>query len=281
MSFRYHYLSIPQFDRPYSPKIATMRFYLLPISLLLVLVEGQFIYPFPLENHTLVDYTSGNVQSALNFSAGDDMLGAWSTPVGLASFFLLRCTHTPSSTPIYPSNSTFNSTIGSVSADGTWEQMPFFTNGMFANGFNSGSNIFFSADFFQGNSTTGQMCWFELYPGHDSQNTDSSSGIYGQRTATVNGGGAWYFASEPFVVKPMRPTGQVVTWRDDGTERGKPTTKIGGNSTSNTNGTEAGNTTSTTTKSAGHSLILGESLCGAGLLALVSFLGILGSIVFI
>lgn len=229
-----------------------MRIYLLT-AILLASVDAQFIYPFPLEPHTLVDYTSGKLQSALNFSTGDNMIGSWTTPVGLASFFLLRCTHIPSSTPIFPSNSTFNSTVGHVSTDGTWEQMPFYTNNTFFNGLNSGGNIFFSDDFFQGNETTGQMCWFELYPGHESQNTDPSSGVYGQPVVTVNGAGAWYFASEPFVVKAMRPTGQVVTWRSDGTERGKPTTKIGGNSTNNGSSSETESTSSssaTATKSA-------------------------------
>ena len=58
-----------------------------------------------------------------------------------------------------------------------------------------------------------------------------------QRTATVNGGGEWYFASEPFVVKPARPSGQQVTWRDDGSDRGKPTRKLtGGANSTGTNG---------------------------------------------
>lgn len=110
--------------------------------------------------------------------------------------------------------------------------MPLYTNGQFSNGFNSGSNLFLAPDFFAPNATTGDLCWFELYPGHDTQTHDPVTGNL-TRTATVNGGGQWYFASLPFVVKPKRPSGQVVTWREDGTERGKPVNKIFSNSTTN------------------------------------------------
>jgi len=251
---------------------------LLPtICFLLSITIAQFIYPKPL-NGSLADYTSGSVVSALNFSAGDDLLGSWSTPVGLSSFLLLRCTHTPSSTPIYPTNSSFNSTIGYVSPlDATWLQMPLFSNGDLGNGFNSGSNIFYAPDFFQGNDTTGQMCWFELYPGHNTQSS-SDPAVDGEdsltNTATVNGNGKWYFASEPFVVKQARPSGQEVTWMDDGTERGKPTRKLtGGSNTTDSGGNvtgsgSAGGTESTTSASASSTKNAGgrvEMAYGAGL----------------
>jgi len=192
---------------------------------------AQFVYPPPLER-PLSDYISGAASSALNFSEGDNMLGGWSTPGRLKSFMLYRCTHTPSSTPIYPSNSSFTSDQGSVARDGTWEQMPLYVGAEsnFGNGFNPGNNpIWFHGGFFAPNATTGTLCWFELYPGTDTYSYENGA----QRVATVNGAGDWYFATVPFTVHPKRPSGLTVTWKEDGTERGKPTRNNKGSSTSN------------------------------------------------
>jgi hypothetical protein len=181
---------------------------------------AQFIYPPPLKR-PLSDYTSGKVQSALNFSDGDNMLGAWSTPGNLMSFLLYRCVHTPTSEPTFPSNSSFTSRDGQVADDGTWEQMPLyegFDNG-FGNGFNPGKTpIWFHGPFEAPTKESGNLCWFELYPGRDTISYENGP----ERIAEVNGGGEWYFASVPFTVKPKRPSGVTVLWKDDGTERGGP-----------------------------------------------------------
>lgn len=51
------------------------------------------------------------------------------------------------------------------------------------------------------------------YPGSDTL----ISGMDGQvRVATVNGEGDWYFATEPFTVKPARPSNLTVTWKESG-----------------------------------------------------------------
>ncbi|KAH8590840.1 hypothetical protein B0O99DRAFT_691150 [Bisporella sp. PMI_857] len=244
-----------------------MQFHLLPATILVGVcgfVSAQFKYPYPVEPYTLIDYTSGKVESALNFSAGDNIWGGWTTPVGWMSFFLLRCTHIPSSTPIYPSNSTFNSSVGQVSSDGTWEQMMFFSSGAFGSGVQSGSSPFLGYDFFVGNETTGQMCWFELYPGHD-----------GQGESSVSGDGAFYFASMPFVVKNMRPSGQVVTWRDNGTPRGKPVKKFGGGAQS-PNTTDSASSAAETTKDSGASTARTLGVNGASGLGVLLWLFVAG-----
>ncbi|KAF2724345.1 hypothetical protein K431DRAFT_301063 [Polychaeton citri CBS 116435] len=251
--------------------MSSMRILALAILSSIPTIVCQWTYPPPLER-PLTDYTSGLAVSALNFSAGDDLYGGWTTPVGLASFLLYRCTHTPSSAPIYPSNSSFNSTEGHVAADGTWEQMPLYQNGMFGNGFNSGSNPFFSPSFFEGNSTTGDLCWFELYPGRDRYGPYDPTTGDAQRVATVNGDGTFYFATVPFVVKPRRPTGQVVTWKDDGTERGKPVCPIFGprNGTAAcTPSTSASASSSTTTEGGTGKLGFNAGLAFLGGLAVI------------
>jgi len=91
--------------------------------------------------------------------------------------------------------------------------MPYYLGtGQFEEGVTRSSSIFFADDFFQGNDTTGSMCWYELYPGHESSNVLENGNFGNRRVVTVNSAGSWYFASVPFVVKPRRPTGQVVTW---------------------------------------------------------------------
>lgn len=83
------------------------------------------------------------------------------------SFLVYRCTgSTKPGATINPSNSEFNSTVGHLAPDKTWEQMPLYSSAaeMFGNGFNSGDNpIWLHGEFFANNKTTGDLCWFELY----------------------------------------------------------------------------------------------------------------------
>jgi len=152
-----------------------MRFHCLPSSIslfalthltLLPCALSQFTFPPPL-TRPLTDYTTGAATPTMNFSAGDNMFGGWSTPGKLMSFLVYRCTgSTEPGATIKPSNSEFNSTEGHLAPDKTWEQMPLYSSAadMFTNGFNPGRNpIWFHGDFFANNKTTGDLCWFELY----------------------------------------------------------------------------------------------------------------------
>ncbi|KAF9741209.1 hypothetical protein PMIN06_012420 [Paraphaeosphaeria minitans] len=180
-------------------------------------INAQFTFPPPL-NGSISDYTSGKATPTMNFSAGDNMFGGWSTPGRLMSFLVYRCTgSTEAGSTIKPLNSDFNSTLGHLAPDKTWEQMPLYSGAadMFGNGFNPGRNpIWFQGDFFANNKTTGDLCWFELYPGSDSY--DTSEDGTPERVATVNGDGDWYFATEPFTVHPARPNNLTVTWKSSG-----------------------------------------------------------------
>lgn len=159
---------------PHDDEAVTMRFLSLPastVSLALLhlafppCITAQFVFPPPL-NGSLSDYTSGKATPTMNFSAGDNMFGGWSTPGQLMSFLVYRCTgSTAPGATIKSSNSEFNSTEGHLAPDKTWEQMPLYSgvSDMFGNGFNPGRNpIWFHGDFFANNKTTGDLCWFEL-----------------------------------------------------------------------------------------------------------------------
>lgn len=75
-------------------------------------------------------------------------------------------------------------------------------------------------EFIANNETTGDLCWFELYPGRDglepSQEDDGGSVrvvyISGEGR-TADDTGDWYFATEPFKVNPARPNNLTVTWK--------------------------------------------------------------------
>ncbi|KAK8117220.1 uncharacterized protein PG998_005501 [Apiospora kogelbergensis] len=212
-----------------------MRLARLPIALLALVVpaavvQAQFTYPPPLDR-PLTDYTSGLAQSTLNFSAGDSMFGGWYTPGRLMSYMLYRCIQTPTSQLIYPSNSSFYDRQGrpSPANDSTWEQMPLFEEGGFETGFSSGRNpIWLHGEFLAPNATTGNLCWFELYPGVERGISVyvPERGAYAQ-AATVDGSRQnWYFATVPFEVHPRRASGLTVTWKG-----GKPRPDIFSNAT--------------------------------------------------
>lgn len=108
--------------------------------------------------------------------------------------------------------------------------MPMYTNArdMHGNGYLAGKDpLWFHEEFLANNETTGDLCWFELYPGRDviepSQEGDGGSVRVtyisgGGRTWSDNGecrrwgdmgncdtwadNGEWYFASVPFKVNP-------------------------------------------------------------------------------
>ncbi|OAK99541.1 hypothetical protein IQ06DRAFT_19609 [Phaeosphaeriaceae sp. SRC1lsM3a] len=216
-----------------------MRFHSLPTPLALLALHAiisapcasaQFTFP-PAIERPLSDFISGSATPTLNFSAGDSMWGGWSTPGRLESFMVYRCTgsNEPSAT-IKPlkSESTFNSSMGRLYPDKTWAYMPLYSSvaSGFSNGNNPGSNpIWLHGEFIANNATTGDLCWFELYPGRDgiepSQEEDGESVrvvyVSGQGR-TLDDTGEWYFATEPFKVNPTRPNNMTVTWKS-GTPR--------------------------------------------------------------
>ncbi|KAH7402306.1 hypothetical protein DE146DRAFT_462080 [Phaeosphaeria sp. MPI-PUGE-AT-0046c] len=213
-----------------------MRFHSLPTSLaslaLLALItapcaSAQFTFPPPLER-PLSDYISGAATPTLNFSAGDSMWGGWNTPGRLMSFLVYRCSgSTAPSATIKPlkSESTFNSSVGRPYPDKTWAQMPLYSSVAAGspNGFNSGRNpIWMHAKFFANNATTGDLCWFELYPGRDGIEPSRDGDGESVRVVYVSGEGRtlddtgdWYFATVPFKVNPARPNNLTVTWKGD------------------------------------------------------------------
>ncbi|KAJ6780744.1 hypothetical protein PWT90_04619 [Aphanocladium album] len=226
-----------------------MRFSLSLLATLLPLAAGQFHYPPPL-TRPLSDYLSGAATSPLNFSVGDTLFGGWDTPSGLVSYLVYRCTSSSSSlsktttTTILPTNESFTNEAGHVSAaDGTWMYMPGFTtpaDSPFPNGVNYGHvNIWFYAEFPAPNATTGDMCWFELYPGREETMRvpppPEVGGVYDAvNNVTVDGAGAFYHATVPFWVHPARPDGLTVTWKVGSSQnaggRGAPTPNVLSNS---------------------------------------------------
>lgn len=202
----------------------------LPSSLLLLLSHlsassAQFIYPPNVpSSKTLADYTSGASAPITSYVIHDAIIGSYSTPK--SAFTITRCARAGSTTPIYPSNSTFNSTMGHIAADGTWQVMDSYSNGMFPNVYSAGNNLWIIADFadYVGNDTTGHMCWWELYSVSEKQvnyGTWSDNNTYTQdlrREVTLLGGDTDnYFASTPFVVDTtMRLGNRNYTWRSSG-----------------------------------------------------------------
>lgn len=126
--------------------------------------------------------------------------------------------------------------MGRTYPDKTWAYMPMYTNAldMHGNGYLAGKDpLWFHEEFLANNETTGDLCWFELYPGRDviepSQEGDGGSVRVtyisgGGRTWSDNGecrrwgdmgncdtwadNGEWYFASVPFKVNPP-PRGRI------------------------------------------------------------------------
>lgn len=209
---------------------------------LLPLLHAQFTYPPPL-TRPLADYLSGAASSPLNFSVGDSFFGGWDTPDHLVSFLVYRCASSSSTAgPIYPANDSFTSGAGHVSAagDGTWMYMPGFTTpaqSPFPNGVNYGHvPLWFYGVFPAPNATTGDVCWFELYPGHEEvvrvPPPADVGGVYDAvNNVTVSGGGsAFYYATVPFRVHPARPDGLTVTWKVGSSQnaggRGAPTPDV-------------------------------------------------------
>ncbi|KAK8014844.1 hypothetical protein PG990_008140 [Apiospora arundinis] len=194
-------------------------------------VQAQFTYPPPLDR-PLTDYTSGLAKSSLNFSVGDSMFGGWYTPGRAMSYMLYRCIQTPTSQVIYPSNSSFWDSEGrpSPANDSTWEQMPLFQSDHgFETGFNPGKNpIWLHGEFIESNATTGNLCWFELYPGNERGISVKvpETGRYAQGVIVDGSRREWYFATVPFEVHPKRPSGLTVTWKG-----GKPRPDIFRNDT--------------------------------------------------
>lgn len=203
----------------------------MPPSFLLLLIpllptaSPQFIYPPNVpSDKTLSDYTSGNTSPLTNFVIHDGLWGSYITPK--PAFSITRCAQAGRTEPIYPSNSTFNSTVGQFAEDGTWQWMDSYSNGDFANVYSAGNNPWPIFDFapFVGNETTGHVCWWELYSVKEKQDQSwtwdaNNTGTQNLRreVTLVGSDTANYFASTPFVVQTtMRAGNRNVTWRSSG-----------------------------------------------------------------
>lgn len=75
----------------------------------------------------------------------------------------------------------------------------------------------------------------DRYPGKEDPKWDYKT----PRKVTVNGASDWYFATIPFTVRQARPDGLLVTWKSDGTERGKPTRNVLGKNTTSSSDADA------------------------------------------
>lgn len=191
-------------------------------------VSSQWIYPPNVpSNATLASYTNGSLSPITSFRIHDAVWGDFSTPD--PSFSITRCAHSGFNEPIYPLNSTFNSSIGRTAPDGTWEWMDNYQNGLFPNIYNKGDNLWVIPDFeiYVGNETTGHICWWELYRVSETRvdmgiwSVVNGTHTYSQdirRVVTLLGGDTGnYFATVPFVVNTTMRTGnRNYTWSSSG-----------------------------------------------------------------
>jgi len=176
---RLHVQHINIFISHFKDETATPLHFRMPPSFLLFLLpllptaSTQFIYPPNIpSDKTLSDYTSGNTSSLTNFVIHDGLWGSYTTPK--PAFTITRCAQAGRTEPIYPSNSTFNSTVGQYASDGTWQWMDNYSNGNFPNVYSAGKNLWPILPIFEfapyvGNETTGHVCWWELYSVREKQ----------------------------------------------------------------------------------------------------------------
>ncbi|PGH16146.1 hypothetical protein AJ79_01913 [Helicocarpus griseus UAMH5409] len=192
-----------------------------PILLLIPhLASAQWEYPPNLpSNKNIADYTSGAASPITDYHEWDIIVGGFSTPK--PSFSLTRCAKEGRTEPIYPSNSTFNSSVGHLAADGTWEIMDGYQNGAYPNVYRAGDHPYITPIWHLiGNETTGHICWLELYsvvseqvrcyPSQEMLECDN----WATWEVTVLGNDTEnYFATVPFNVQAgMREGGKNWTW---------------------------------------------------------------------
>lgn len=192
------------------------------VATFIPLVSSQWIYPPQLPaDHTLSDYTSGKA-TPIEYIIHDAIIGNFQTPK--PSFSIMRCAQEGRTEPINPSSESFNSTQGHVAADGTWQVMDSYSDGGFENIYSKGKNLWIIADFetLVGNSTTGRICWWELYSVSSKQVQTPFDPITGisrnvPQVTLLGEDGENYFPSTPFMVNTqMRAGNRNYTWGSGG-----------------------------------------------------------------
>lgn len=180
--------------------------------------DAQWIYPPPIPSGTtLSDFASGALTSNLTYAVHDTILGSFE-PSNVDLYILYRCTHSPTTTPIYPSNLTISSAEGTLAADGTWEYPWTYLSWAYSNAFSPGQDLLFFASFQAPNATVGSLCWFELSTGTDETNPEPPF----NRSISLNGGDfAHHFTTTPFNVVPARATNTTWTINGNASESGQ------------------------------------------------------------
>ncbi|OAX83026.1 hypothetical protein ACJ72_02627 [Emergomyces africanus] len=255
-----------------SPRAVSLSL-LLPLISLLPCTSAQWRYPPNIPaGKTLSDYTSGAEPIISDYYEYDIVVGGFRTPK--PSYTLSRCAKKGRTEPIYPSNSTFNSSDGHLAADDTWQSMDSYSNGAWENVYRAGKHPWITPVWYLvGNETMGTICWWELYsvseetlPCYPTQQRDCEMAY--ARTVTVLGNDTEnYFATVPFTVHAgLREGGKNHTWHN-GDHTGSRTTYVFSNMPT---GNAAVGLRSTLS-------FMGSQVHGGGMLAvLISFLGLMG-----
>jgi hypothetical protein len=180
--------------------------------------DAKWIYPPPLPSGTtLSDFASGSLTSDLTYAVHDTILGSFE-PSDVDLYIIYRCTHTPTNTPIYPSNLTISSAEGTLAADGTWEYPWTYLSWAYSNAFSPGQDLLVFAAFPTPNTTVGPLCWFELSTGTDKTNSEPPF----NRSISLNGGdSAHHFTTKPFNIVPARAVNTTWTISGNASESGQ------------------------------------------------------------
>ncbi|KAK2802363.1 hypothetical protein FQN50_007360 [Emmonsiellopsis sp. PD_5] len=180
------------------------------LACVLPLVSAQWSYPPNLPSHrNIADYTSGKVAPIKDYHIYDILIGGFNTSV--PSFEITRCAKEGRTEPIYPSNSTFNSTDPHIAADGTWEYMDGYSD-TYPNVYHTGKQPYISPfHYLVDNATMGRnVCWWELYRVEEEYCCEGPSRM---SVKLMGGDRENYFATVPFIVNPrMRADGRNYTW---------------------------------------------------------------------
>lgn len=164
---------------------------------LYVVALAQWIYPPAIPSgKTISDYASGVAISNITYAAGDSILGSFE-PAQVDLYVLYRCTHTPVTSPIYPSNLSISSSDPVVAADGTWEWPWTYLSWAYTNAYTPGQDVLYFSGL-PDPKISGSLCWFELSTGTDATNQQPPF----NRSISLNGSDtAHHYVTMPFNVE--------------------------------------------------------------------------------
>ena len=240
-------------DRMHSTNLQRYRL-IIGLFFFSVASNAQWIYPPPLPpGTTLSDFASGAQVSNLTYAVHDTILGSFQ-PATVDLYIIYRCTHTPTTTPIYPSNLTITSAEGTLTADGTWQYPWTYLSWANSNAFSPGQDLLFFSAFPEPNATVGPLCWFELSTGTDETNQQPPF----NRSITLDGGdAAHHFTTKPFNVVSARAVN--TTWTINGNASGSVPSGSSVAFSIGTQPTASGGAASATPSSAGAAHIYSQS----------------------